>query len=379
MNLEQEPLTAPEEEQEQAQEQGYPVDLTEQEFLKFSMVVARKMGTLRSQTLIMGLYAVYLIITIVGIVTTFMESGQLSFALLGMMALTMAGAVLTFTLMPSRVKKAAKASYRLGNQNGYYGELSISHTAVMKNIGHETVTIPLTPQTLYIETKEFMSFTTAGQQRSIVLPARCMTPEMATAIREVVFSSKVNLNRRVFDRMEAAAVAPIARREFPGDPQTLYTVDFQFLPEEFSKLSMDVAFEQYTKQFFGYSMMAILLGLMLAMLQESIWWFPGVSLAMIVGHLAFTFIRAKVNAARGGEMEIRTHVTFTDLGVEIRVSPNGQRMSVMWQGLDRVVERRDFVEFYHGGGHLLRIPKRAIRDFEEFRQVVDSHFQPKKA
>ena len=187
--MNQEPMHETVQEEEQ-QPYTFPVDLTEKEFLRFSMTLARKMGTLRMQYFIMGIYAVYAVITTVGIVTTFTETGQISLSLVGMLVLTLAGAALTMALMPSRVKKSAKATYAVGNQNGYYGEITVTETAISKYLGDETVTVPLnTPQSMYVETKDFMSFSTAGDQRTIVLPARCMTEETAKAVREAVLSS----------------------------------------------------------------------------------------------------------------------------------------------------------------------------------------------
>ena len=66
---------------------------------------------------------------------------------------------------------------------------------------------------------------------------------------------------------------------------------------------------------------------------------------------------------------------LTDRGIELRLSPSGQRLSFGWQCVERAVERETCVEFFHSGGNLLRIPKRAIADFEEFRRVVDGNMK----
>ena len=376
--MNQEPMHETVQEEEQ-QPYTFPVDLTEKEFLRFSMTLARKMGTLRMQYFIMGIYAVYAVITTVGIVTTFTETGQISLSLVGMLVLTLAGAALTMALMPSRVKKSAKATYAVGNQNGYYGEITVTETAISKYLGDETVTVPLnTPQSMYVETKDFMSFSTAGEQRTIVLPARCMTEETAKAVREAVFGEKSTLNRRVFGRLQPQATEPIPKRAFGEEAEVLYKVDFTYTPEEFSKMTKELAWKRSMSNFTGFSMMAVLLGAMMAMLEESIWWFPGVSLTMIAGFLLVSLLSGMSLARRASVMEFRTHVTITDRGIRIAVSPQGRQMSVIWAGMTRVVEYPAYVDFSCNGGHLLRLPKRVIGDMETLRSVVDANMPKKK-
>lgn len=354
-------------------EVGYPVDLTEQEFLDFSMTVAKKMGALRSQTPMLILFGVYLLLDVITFVREYLATGKISLYLLVVALLTVICAALCVGIMPRRIKKAAKASYLSGSRNGYYGELYITPYAVMKNIGTETVSVPLDEHTLYLEDKGFMAFVAQGQQRTIVLPARCMTPETAKRIREAVFADNVRLQRRVFARMDCGAAAPIARRELSTVPQTLYTVDYSYDEKEFAKLHMDVALSQYFRSLPTVSAMSVMAGLLMAILQEQILWFPCVSLGIIFGYLLLTVLSARSRGKKAGEIPNRTHLTLTDSGIEVKMSPSGQRMTVGWQGVERAVERADCVEFFHGGGHLLRVPKRAIDDFDEFRRVVDEH------
>lgn len=358
-------------------EAGYPVDLTEDEFLRFSMTVATKIGPLKTQRSLMIVFAIYFVITLIGFVKTLLDTGEISIALLSMMALTAVSAAVSLTLMPSRVKKGAKASYRAGSTNNYYGELTVTPYAIEKCIGDETVSIPLNEHTMYLEDRSFMAFSAAGQQRSIILPARCMTAAEAARVREVVFAQSVRVNRRVFGRMEALAATPIERRPFPCAAQTLYTVDFQYQEDEIAKLQSDIAWRQYIQSLPGFSMLSILIGLLMAFLEEQVLWFPGVSLTLILGYLVLTVVLSKSRARRAAATQNRTRVTFTDRGIETVISPTGQRQSIGWQGLERAVERADCVEFFYSGQHMLRIPKRAVEDMDELKRIVDAHFQKK--
>lgn len=364
-----------EEYQEEIREEGFPVDLNEQEFMAFHMALAKKMGALRTQTPIMILFAVYLVVDIVTFVKEYIDTGTFSLSLAIIALVTLACAALSMTVVPARIKKNAKAGFLVGNQNGYYGEITVTPYAIMKNIGSETVTIPFSEQTLYVEDKEFMAFTTAGQQRSIVLPARCMTPDMAAQVRQAVFAPNVSIQRRVFARMEARASAPIPRRDFLAAPQTLYLVDFQYTEAELSKLFMDVALKQYFQSLPTVAAMSILAGLLMAILQEQVLWFPCLSLGIIFGYLLITVITAKNRGKKTDAVQNRTHLSLTDQGITLRISPSGQHLNFGWQSVERAVEREAYVEFFHSGGNLLRIPKRAIEDFEEFRRVVDEHFK----
>lgn len=358
---------------EEVREGGFPVDLTEEEFLNFSMTIAKKMGALRTQTPIMVLFGVYLVVDFVSLIKEYADTGNFSVSLALIALVTLACAVLSMTIMPARIKKAAKASFLVGNQNGYYGEITVTPYAIMKNIGSETISVPFDEHSIFIEDQGFMAFTAAGQPRAIVLPARCMTPEMASQVRQAVFAPNVRIQRRVLARMEARAVQPIPRRAFLGAPQTLYTVDFQYTEGELAKLHMDVALKQYFQSLPSVSAMAILAGLLTAMIAEQVLWFPVLSLGIIFGYLLVMVITAKSRGRKAGELPNRTHLTLTDRGIELRLSPSGQRLSFGWQGVERAVEREECVEFFHSGGNLLRVPKRAIEDFEEFRNVVDTY------
>ena len=355
----------------QTNEAGIPVDLNEQEYLDFNMTIARKMGALRTQKPMLFLFAVYLTVDVISLIKEFADTGHVSWTLLVIATVTLACGGLMLTVMPRRIRNTAKTNFAAGNQNGYYGELTVTPYAVMKNIGDETITVPLDEHSIYIEDKGFMAFTAQGQSRSIVLPARCVTPQLATAIREAVFAPTVRIQRRVFARMNAVAPAPIPRRDFLAPPRTLYTLDFTYTEKEAAKLFRDVAMKQYFQSLPTVSAMAIMAGLLLAILQEQVFWFPLVSLGIIFGYLLILLLQARSRSKNPGATENRTHLTLTDRGVELRISPGGQRMAFGWQGVERAVEREECVEFFYSGNNLLRIPKRAIDDFEEFKQVVD--------
>ncbi len=361
--------------QNDRQDEGFPVDLNEQEYLTFNLTIARKMGALRTQIPIMILFAVYFAVDVISLVKEYLDTGTFSLSLAIIALVTLACAALSATAMPARIKKSAKASFLMGNQNGYYGEVTVTPYAIMKNIGEETITIPFDEHTIYVEDRDFMAFTAAGQQRSIILPARCMTSEMASQVRQAVFAPQVSLQRRVFARMEAKATVPIERRSFLATPQTLYTVDFQYTEEELSKLFLDVALKQYFQSLPTVAVMAIMAGLLLVMLNEQVLWFPILSLGIIFGYLLITVITARSRGKKAGESENRTHLTLTDRGIKLRVSPSGRRLSFGWQSVERAVERETCVEFFHSGGNLLRVPKRAIADFEEFRSIVDGNMK----
>ncbi len=360
---------------EEREETGFPVDLTEEEFLHFSMTVAKKMGPLKRQKMSLFLFAAYLIVEAVGLVSIYLESGTWSYYLLTMMGITAACVIPMAVMMPRKILKSSKAAYKTGNHNGYYGEIVVTPHGIMKHIGDEIVTIAFNEQTMYIEDRDFMAFTAANEQRSILLPARCMTADMAKAVREAVFSQDVQMQRHVFARMDALASAPIERRAFAEEAQTLYTVDFQYTEEELTKIISDGAWKRYTDNLPNVALMSCLAGILMAMLQEQLLWFPGLSLLFIFGYMLLTVLPPKLGAKSAAQQPIRHHVALTDRGLELRLSPSGKRMSIAWQGLERAIERPSCVEFVHSGGNVLRIPKRAIDNFDDFRRVVDDHFK----
>ena len=87
-------------------QEGFPVDLTEQEYLAFNMTIARKMGALRTQSPIMILFAVYFVIDVVSLVKEYLDTGEFSVSLAIIALVTLASAIMSMTAMPAEYPPA---------------------------------------------------------------------------------------------------------------------------------------------------------------------------------------------------------------------------------------------------------------------------------
>ncbi len=358
--------------------QGMPVDLTKEEFTAYHMATAKAFGMLRRQGAMMVLFGIYVAITVVGLIQHYQATGEVSVVMLLITLVTVAMAVLSMTMMPAAVKKKARLAYDIGDVNGYYGEWTITPTAIVKETGETRVEMPLNEKTLYVEDVGFMAFVSAGADRIIILPARCMTEAAAKTVRETVFASGSRVQRRVIKRMTALAEAPIPRRELLSEPQTLYTVDVTYEEAELAQLHADIAWKHYVHNLPNIVSVSLLFAAMFALIEENVPLFFIVALGIPLVFLIFTTLSGRATAKRTTRLQpTRLRFSLTDRGVRATFSPSEQTTAAQWNSIRRAVERPTCVEFYYGDDHLLRIPKRCIDDMNELRRLVDTYHTPK--
>lgn len=364
---------------ESDRQQDMPVDLTKEEFVAYHMATAKAFGALRRQNAMLILFGMYFAVTVIGTVQNYQETGQISLVMVLLSVVTLVSAVLSMVLTPAQIRRRARRNYDVGNLNGYYGEWGITDTEVFKNLGHERVTMPLDEKTLYIEDVAFMAFVTAGAQRSIILPARCMTKEAAAAVREKVFRAGCRVQRRVIGRMTAQAAEPIPRRDLLEAPQTLYFADATYEEKELLQLHGDIAWKHFVHNLPTLLVITVLFAAMFALIEESVLLFAVITLGIPLAFLLFTTLSGRSTAKRmTAQHPTRLRLTVTERGLDAAFQPSGQRVIIHWSSVRRAVERPTCVDFYYGDNHLLRIPKRCIDDMDELRRIVDSHHTPKK-
>jgi len=369
-----------EKEQPQTCPRGVPVDLTKEEYIDYYMTVARMFGTLKMQKPSMILFAVYAVITIVFTVMVYVQDGVLDWLMLAVLGVTLVSAALTYFLLPARIRRKAAMLYDAGNTNGYYGELIVNRLEITKLVSaDEQVTVPLDDKAMFIETDKFIALFTAGSQKAIILPPRCVTPALASAVREAVFAEGSRIHRRVMSRMPAAATATIEARELPAAPRTLYTCEVTFEPDEIKAQIKDTGTKQYVDSLPTVVVFAMLVGSMMAMIGESILWFFIAALAVVIGMLLLSMLSSSAKAKQASMQgdNIRMRFELTERGVVITSRGADRKVFMQWNSLKYVTAFPEYVEF-SGLDQIVRIPKRHIDDFEEFSAVVDAHFPPKQ-
>lgn len=361
-------------EQDVVQERvGIPVDLTRDEFVDYHKKVAKKFGTLRMQLPTVILFIIYLVVIGSYMTMDLAATGQVNWHLLLMMFITVVCGGLTLYLMPWRVKRTAITLYELGNVSGYYGEVSITPTHIIKDLGTDKVSIPLSERSMYFETDTFMAFSTLGENRTIILPRRCVTKGMAHAIRQVVFAPECRVVKRVTKRMNADKDEPIARRDWPTDPTPLCEVDITYEEAEVKKQLSDMNWKKYVQSLPFTTLLGLMLGAMFATAEESILVFLVTTLGVILGMLLLSMLNT---AARAKQIlisnDIHVTVTLTDRGVQSKGRNQQKAALLRWESIEKAIERPSSVDLI-GAGQYIRVPKRCIDDVDRFIAMVDQY------
>lgn len=366
-NIHEETFTAP-----PAREEGMPVDITQEEFVRFQMLFAKKFGQLKMQLPAIIIFSVYMLYFLTVMGQTWLESGQFPFAMVCISVLFAASMAVTMLMLPRRVRKTAESNYRLCDKNGYYGEWTINADAICKETGEATETLPLSERTVYIETADGMAFLSAmGEHKTIFLPARCMTEDAAKKVREIVFDPACRVQRRVIARMTAKASEPMPRRPLLEEPATLYTVDVTYEDAELKKMCNDRAWRQFGKGMLLFLPVSLFLGAAIAMGFENVAAGLLTVPVLILLYLLLMIARASRDAKairRAGRQ--RLILTVNEQYITFRQPPVAP-VSVMWKYVDRAVETPDSVELFYGG-NFMWLPKRAVEDMDELRRIVDA-------
>ena len=369
--MEQQPL----EPIEQAPVRGYPVDVTEEEYVRFSLKMAKTFGALRLQKPTAVCFVLYLLIAVGLVIWEYIDTGTISWVLLSVAALSVVCAVPGLVWMPRKTARDAKKTYQTNNDNGYYGEIVIDNGELLKIGGYKRWVVPMNGATLYVEDTEFMAFAAAGSAGSVILlPARCMTEEMASAVRAVVFAENSRIKRRVLHRMQAGATAPMPLRDPMPLPQTLWSLRFTYQPEELKSLLTDAGRQRLVRQLPVTVMGSLGAGLAMWLCFESLVALFITAPAMLLLITLVSSLNAAATAKRVSQTQtVQMQVNLTERGLDYEKQPSGRKIYIRWQGIERAVESDTAVELTLTGGELLRIPKRCIDDMEILRSVIDTH------
>lgn len=355
---------------------GVPIDLTKDEVIAFNLSQAKAFGVLKMQRPLTLIYALYIVMIAVMLVIEWIDTATVSWVLATLLVLTAAVTAVTLTLLPLRVRKGAAKLYDAGNIDNYYGEVTVSPQQIVKDMGEDRLVIPLDGRSTYIEDSGFMAFITASESRAIVLPARCVTAELAAAVRKAVFAEPCQIHRRVIKRMEAKATVPLAKRAFAKVPMTLSECQINYTPEELKKLAGDLSWKQFVRQLPTMLWMSLMVAT-LASFDSADWmttgaWFVGMLLVCIAIHLMRAFAAKKQVQQPSAQSSFR--FSMNERGLVFKPS-NSSPVTVLWGSVKRAVERPDCVEFTCNGFQMLRIPKRCIDNMEDFKHIVDRYMK----
>lgn len=354
----------------------WPVDLTREEFLGYQKLLGRSTGFMQGKTLQIVLSTVLCVYLLVLFGYLAIRQQEYDFLLLAAAVVTAAVDLVFWFVLPARRRRAAIALYDENVAAGYsyYGMLQVFPDRVEKAGDEMTTAIPTTPDSLFIESPEYMVWLNR-EQRAIVLPARCMTAEAAAAVRAAADRLPPR-NRRFFGRLQPRGEQPLPPKKVPLTVLWEQTIDYT--GEEYTALLRSTTMNNYRRQLPMLSFNSLLIALLITFTGGPVWaaipWFLGLFLLMTVFSLWLPLRRCTTAETVPPQIR-RLWVSLSDRGVRVR---SGARFAVFpWQAVGHVIDRGTYVEILREPQSVW-IPKRCIDDLAAFDAMIRQYWKNKK-
>lgn len=354
----------------------YAVDLSREEYIRSQEILSKRAGGMTVATRLVSL--LMLVVCIVMGVTDWRPSDGVDLSLLSLLVLLIGSEVWMMLTLPAQLRRRSEAAYNATLYRGYIfaGTITVENDAIRKRTPAATTVIPYEQCRMYAETSDMMIF--CGMDgRSIVIPARFLTEQAAQATRQAALSAIPATRQLLLEQLVPRAIQNETTDPNQEKSETvLLTVDVEYTDREILSMATETALEQFAESLPNKCMLMTVLA--------SVGYF-GLAIKplplFLSGVLALFFvsvIRARIRMRRAitqSERGVcRLRIEFSDAYVLLIGKADGMRpMKLPWQHITRAVSCRDTVELYTGKERQLSIPKRCIKDFEELRQIVDSH------
>ena len=352
----------------------FAMDLTREECITYHELTSRTVGSLR------GLKGrVVLSLTIAGLLLGLFLFQWFRYRYFDLpMAVLSVGLILlsgyTAWIVPLRLRRAAGRQYDEAVEAGhcYYGEVTLTDDSITKT-GTVTTEIPMDHTTVFIEDERMMVFLNR-RGPSIVLPARCLTPNIALMARVVAQRQLPPMNCHLLAR-----VKPERRRPAPstGLPTvTLMEGRITYTTEEMIGLIRGRTLERYYRRLPTLGGISLVAGLLYGWGMTS----PVAAVAVFLGCLAvlslFTFLPMRRAIRVAYIVQVTSSYTLTDRGV--RMYEGNHELLVPWSSVSHVYDRGDYAELQFKNGGFFRIPKRELADVDAFEAILQQYWRNKR-
>ncbi len=347
------------------------VDLTREEYIDYSMQMARAFGPMRSR---MGQLVVSLICCGVLAALTIYDMvvfGQPDWLLIGLSVALAVVSIGFWLYVPYRLRRRAAREYDAMIECGYdyCGQLQISDHEIVKITDELTTHVRLEERAVFMESPSFLVFV-GSEQRGIVLPARCLTKELADRLRQCA-DRLPPTSRRFFGRIQPQGqiVPSPARVEEP----VLWEQTIRYDPQETLDILKARTRQQFWTRLPHLTLFSMLLALMFGWSDTSIvpcvLWFLGALAVMTALNLILPLSRLQ-------KMQRMGYAPSPDNALQVKITARGVRMlegdrfaCAPWSQIEHVYDRGDYAEMLWKQ-HFLRIPKRCILDIDEFDALL---------
>ena len=352
------------------------VDLTREEYIAFQQLMDKFAGLGRGRwgrAVIMVLFSLSLIALAMYELVHGGEMDWLS-GITGLLLLVFS--LLSPALEPVLLKRKAGRMYDESIAGGYsyYGTVRLLSDRIEKEGAELTASIPLNGTAFFVESRDMMIWG-SDRTRTIVLPARYLTPEFAAAVRQAADRLPMQ-NRRFFGRLQPQSqpAAPLNTER----PAVLWEQTVCYTLEELQKLLRDTLVQNFSRRLPLFGVLSALTGLALGWNDETIWpcvaYFLAALFLLTLLNLLMPLWRLPRHEEQVPPATRQMQFTLTERGLKLR--SERQVDCVSWRSIAHVIDRGDYVEFlWHQ--HFARIPKRCIVDFPAFDRLIEAYWKNK--
>ena len=357
------------------------VDLTREEYVAFRYLQAKVNGPLRLRFLWVVLTLLFSVTALAMALEEWYAAGFAGYPdpmLLVLAVLALFPLFYVCLYLPHRVKKTAAAQYDRSVSSGmsFTGRLTVGEDYVEKAGPSATARIPMDERTLFIENSEMMVFINAASP-ALVLPARCLTEEMAAAVRGA--ADRMPVRNRKFIARVVTQGHPVTEMPAVSAPEEMWVSTYTYTVEEYTTLTRGMIIAHYWRMAPVNAIYAAVLAVMTgwdmtAFTNETLMscsvnflLFFGL---MTVFNLLLPLSRSKRQAAMLTAHDLTMQVRFDTLALRIKGQKTPESY-VLWCDVDHVYDKGDFVEIIHNKRGNLHIPKRAIEDIAAFEAALN--------
>lgn len=356
-------------EREEMEGACFPLDLSREEYVAYYRLFARFTGADRSKYLWAGVLCALLagevLLSVWDAGVSWTEKGILLGCLLLALWYLLAG-------IPWMRRRHAGKVYDRATAGGqiFEGVFTITPLKAVKETPSGRFELTFANGAIFAETKDMQCFLNATG-RSIVLPARCLTPEDAETVRALAAAAIPPEFYRLYQPVQAERTERMPMPELKEDVLPLMTVHVAYRPEEMQRLMKTLSRRAFVSAFPPYVTVAFILALLLGMFYG---FMTGAVAFWILLGLSLLSIRASLRRRYPAHGEHAERLSFDLLLTEdaVVVDGGGQngRVYLPWPTVAHAVEGEDAVEFYNRRQYIY-VPKRCIEDMDRCRGIVD--------
>ncbi len=354
---------------------GFPVDLTREEFVAYHMLLTRLSAPLPLRAMQWIFTAIGGLLLVLAVADAILLGPN--WMMLGTALFSVAISLVFWLIVPGRIRRKAAKTYdeSVAGGHDYYGLMEYTGTHVVKRCDDITTAIPVNASSMFVEGPDCMVWINR-ERRAIVLPARCMTTEMAAEMRRAA-DKLPQRNRRFYGRL--VPLGQVAVKPEMMQTTLLWEKTIVYTPEEYADQLKDSVTVHYRRRMPVLSIISVAAAFAFGFEEARPWkcllWFLAIFGMLTVTNFVVPRSRIKSMQEHIPEEQRTLTVALTDRGV--RMTQNEQSVTAPWFTLQHIIDRGDYVEFQRPP-QLIRVPKRYIEDFEAFDSIITQYWQYKK-